>query len=399
MISPGVGFQRIATLGFRILGADANKVYYRSGAARLRSIDHDLTSNDALVFDLSTLTETGYSIDEGSINSFYITAGGSFLALILCPPDPSNSERYGLLFRSADSGSSWSLVLKCGNASSTHFQQRKALGIRNFADVTLAGPQAAVMYGEYATDSPDTHLTLHVSTDDGATWGNYWRLGNGAERHFRHIHGVYQAPDTDICVVTGDPGDEAAITKGPNSANWSAINNTEQDTIDGTAGYICKHGRQRYRGIGAAFHNGEVFVAADAGASGQEGDSGVWGFNAETLESERQIFGLPGVDGILGGGLIKLSGGEFVFSEYIQDADLTKINIWSSINPGRGFRKTLEFNLRSGYSNPTHFLDIFDLNGDLVVTGSASQWVPESNNWSAIFRPLGQGGGLRYAGP
>lgn len=185
------------------------------------------------------------------------------------------------LYRTADSGSTWSLVL------TEPFALIRMLTDRSICVATINGA-TVLLYGEYNVNgsrtpgSTNDAARLLRSDDLGATWSEVTRWNtDGSTRNVRHIHCVKQSPDGRIFVATGDSNAESAIYSWDGVTAWPV--NVSPANVVQSAGLRVLSGAQRYRAVDIAFRGNDMYWMPDtnAGSAGYASEAGIWKCNTD----------------------------------------------------------------------------------------------------------------------
>lgn len=129
-------------------------------------------------------------------------------------------------------------VLTLGSDSATSltgtlYAGRRTLGHSSFIVGTFNSGDALYI-GEYDGVPTGSSLPGNIwySTDDGATWGVFWRFQNYSastpptNRKLRYVHGMCQLATGEIAaVMNGITANEHLILVGPSTTDWTALNN------------------------------------------------------------------------------------------------------------------------------------------------------------------------------
>lgn len=181
------------------------------------------------------------------------------------------------LYRTNDSGSTWSLVL------TGPFDLVRTLTDRSICVADIGG-STVLFFGEYNVNgsrtpgSTNDAVRLLRSDDLGATWSEVTRWNtDGSTRNIRHIHCVKQDPITNrIYVATGDSNSESSIYSWDGVTVWPA--NVTPANVAQSSGLMVQTGAQRFRAVDIAFRNDEMYWMPDtnSGSTGYASEVGVW---------------------------------------------------------------------------------------------------------------------------
>lgn len=185
------------------------------------------------------------------------------------------------LYRTTDSGATWSLVL------TEPFALIRMLTDRSIC-VAEIDDETVLLFGEYNVNgsrtpgSTNDAVRLLRSNDLGATWSEVTRWNtDGTNRNIRHIHCVKQSPDGRIFVATGDSNAESAIYSWDGVTAWPV--NVSPANVIQSSGLRVVSGAQRYRAVDIAFRGDDMYWMPDtnSGATGYASESGIWKCNTD----------------------------------------------------------------------------------------------------------------------
>jgi len=191
------------------------------------------------------------------------------------------------LYRSVDSGATWSLVYTPPMTAS------KMLTDRSIEVATIGGSQV-ILYGTYNVNgsrvagSTNDGVYLLKSTDAGATWSQVTRWNtDGSVRNTRHIHCVKQDPVSGrIFVCTGDSNAESAIYSWDGVASWAV--NVSPANLTQSLGLRCKTGTQSHRAVDLAFDGDKMYWMPDAnsGLANNEAYTGIFSHSTDFTKND-----------------------------------------------------------------------------------------------------------------
>lgn len=189
------------------------------------------------------------------------------------------------LYRTTDSGASWSLVY------TAPFSNLRMLTDRSVCVAELSG-MTVIFFGEYningsrVAGSTNDAVRLLRSDDLGTTWSEVTRWNtDGTTRNIRHIHCVKQSPDGYIYVATGDADQESSIYRWDGVTPWP-VNVTPVNLVQ-SGGLKNVQGRQRWRAVDILFKDEYMWWMPDtnSGSSGDGTEIGIWRMNSNLDES------------------------------------------------------------------------------------------------------------------
>ena len=375
------------------LCADSTYVYgWRTNGECKRwlhtELDDDINGGEVL-FDYTngtTFNEAGYDAP-AALTAWHITPRGNWLILLRMPETAPGTEEHYFLWRSTDDGATWTRVFRCGLYGGTHYEDYRTVSSDGLQNVVLADNTDAVIYGEYVVNDAvaATRLSTHISTDDGATWSTMWRINETAD-NFRHVHAVRQNPyDKRIMVFLGDGGNEAGMVAGPNTADWSAIDDTAPGSIAAVAGFDCQFGSQRYRTITVGFEAGFIHSSTDNFTPATE--TGFFktphkldGPGVRTTQDD--YFDSGAVDGACAG--LQLRSGHMLMADFANGSTVPDtFRLWGSGN-GEEWWHIADWEIERG--SGTQLMDaMFELpDGRVVCGGNSMNGSILSNNWQTL---------------
>lgn len=325
-------------------------------------IDRDTVTS--LVTDIDSLT----GITDGEFDVLSVTPSG---ALLMVVKELNLGADTYFMFRSSDGGTTWgSYVMRPGWNGATHRADRSALGNSSFCYVTLDDGSSAILFGEYKTVSTN-EAYVWISKDDGITWTVWYTPNASTTQNIRHIHSIHQDPVTlKIIVAMGDATNTAGLIVGPNSDDWSAIDDTAISAI-ANAAYDTITGGQQHRLIDIVFKDGFCYAHADAGATLSE--AGIYKFPID-LSSYVRVYNPAAAvaDSVIGGTGLLLANGMMIFADFQQPASTGEfIKVHASFD-GTTFKTIGMIHMEDAHNSSAWFSHAFQCsNGDIYFGGGS----------------------------
>jgi len=273
------------------------------------------------------------------------------------------------LYKSSDSGATWTRVLRLGDIDGTDENQIADVDIlpRGFLNDAAHNQ---LLVGEYNYNSSRTpggtndQVRLMKSTNGGDNWVEvtHWNT-DGATHQVRHIHGLAQDPYTnDIYILFGEA--ESGMLRWNGVDNIAANLNPEDYDSWADNGVFGVEGSANRIYVDLLFTEGDAFGFADTST----GSDGIYRI-AKDLSTftlvDNTVAGYTAHTGAYG---VKTTSGNLYFIEYLLASPTdNQINIYNSSDSGSSFSIVGKYGTTGGPHSTRQFQQI----GDYIFISAA----------------------------